>query len=167
VTSGRVYLPVSPAILRAAAARGGFGPAPLRGHAVTELLGELLPDSDEEQREYVALTAAAADALALVEAGGPAQRVVAAVDVARWEPVTAAEEAVTAVSVVDEVGLRRLAAVLVDSPDAASDVAAARDAGADERLAEQLAERCLDHELGWYAAQELDDLLDGWSTPEP
>jgi hypothetical protein len=27
-----------------------------------------------------------------------------------------------------------------------------------------MVETCLDRELGWYAAQEIDLLLDGWST---
>ena len=66
------------------------------------------------------------------------------------------------VRVADEVPLRRLAAVLVDSADAEADVAAARDArlaGAED--AGRLVEACLDHELGWCAAQEVDDLLGG------
>jgi hypothetical protein len=51
--------------------------------------------------------------------------------------------------------------VLADSADAEPAVAAARDAVAAQGLdAERLLERCLDLELGWWAAQEVEVLLD-------
>jgi hypothetical protein len=60
------------------------------------------------------------------------------------------------------VPLRRLAALLVDAPGAEGVVRAARDAlvgGAPED--DPVVERCLEEELGWWAASELDALLDG------
>lgn len=161
MTAGRVYLPMSAASLRRAREAGHFGPAPLRGHAVTPAVVEELPDATEEEREYSALTAAALDSLTLVADEDPQRRMVAAVDVAAWEPATSSE-GLTAVVVGDPVPLRRLASVLVDTLDAEADVAAARRAEMDSATAAELVERCLEHDLGWYAAQELDQLLDSW-----
>jgi hypothetical protein len=160
----RFYLPLSPAMLRAARDRGGFGPAPLRGHAVTAALAGASAGTggaDDEDLEYAATTAAAVDALGLLTPDQPPCRMVAALDVPAVEPVPGAAEP-SAVTVAHEVPLRRLASVLADAAGAAADVAAARDAvRAGDAAAEALVERCLEHELGWYAAQELDQLLDG------
>jgi hypothetical protein len=50
---------------------------------------------------------------------------------------------------------------LADAPDAEGDVGAARDAVAARTAeVERLLERCLDHELGWWAAQEIGVLLE-------
>ncbi len=55
-----------------------------------------------------------------------------------------------------------MAAVLVDAADAEPVVAAARDAvSAGDPEADRLLERCLDHDLGWWATQEIPTLLDG------
>jgi len=64
---------------------------------------------------------------------------------------------------VDEVvPFRLVGAVLADAADAEGHVAAARDAlAAGATDADRLADRCLDHELGWWAAQEIGDLLAG------
>jgi len=52
----------------------------------------------------------------------------------------------------------------VDLPDAAADVRAAADglsdAHAGDETAAALVEAALDHELAWYAAQEIGELLD-------
>jgi hypothetical protein len=168
--SGRVYLPLTPDALRRARDEGRFGPAPLRGHAVTAALVAALDASGEgatdEESEYAALTAAAVDALSLLGPEDRPLRVVVAVDVAEWETGQGGDdEPVSLVTVSHEVPIRRLASVQADSPDASTDVAAARDAvaaGGDD--AEAMVETCLDRELGWYAAQEIDLLLDGWST---
>jgi hypothetical protein len=137
------------------------------------LLEELGEETEQEDAEYVAMTAAALESLRLLGADDPPSRVVAAVDVAAWEP-RAGEHAedLTAVAVAFTVPLKRLAAVHVDGSDAAADVIAARDAlaGLDTANPGSLpdaVERCLDHELGWFAAQELDALLDhlAWGSP--
>jgi hypothetical protein len=53
--------------------------------------------------------------------------------------------------------------VLVDLPEAGDDVRAAatamRSEDADEQEAEALVDRALDHELAWFATQEIGDLL--------
>jgi hypothetical protein len=156
----RVYLPVTRSMLRAARDAGRFGPAPLRGHAVTPALVAALGGSDEEEQEYAASTAAALDALSLLGPDDPPVRIVAAVDVPTADPV-GGDAAPSEVVLEHEVPLKRLASVLADSPEAAADVASARVAlvagGAEAQAA---LDRCLDHELGWYAAQELGRLLD-------
>ena len=56
--------------------------------------------------------------------------------------------------------MRHVAAVLADTEDAEDDVTAARDAILERSAeAEELAERCLTHELAWWATQEIGDLL--------
>jgi hypothetical protein len=157
----RVYLPLTAATLRRARDSGRFGPAPLRGHAVTPALVAALDGSDEEEQEHAAATAAALDALALLHPDDPPRRMVAAVDVPTVEPVADEDVAPSQVVVAHEVPLKRLAAVLADSPDAERDVADARAAVAAGGDAAVAVERCLEHELGWYAAQEIGVLLDG------
>ena len=165
----RVYVPLTAAGLRRARDEGEFGPAPLHGHAVTPLLVEELtdggPEPDQEECEYAALTAAALESLLLLGPEDPPRRLVAALDVTSWEPRSATDDGTSAVTVTFPVPLRRLAALLVDAPDAASDVAAARDAlrelsGAQVEATPEPVHRCFDHDLGWFAAQELGDVLD-------
>jgi hypothetical protein len=155
----RVYLPMTATGLRAAQAQGSFGPAPLRAHAVTPAVAEAL--DDEEEREYAALTAAALEAVALLADDDPPCRLVAAVDVGGWEPDESGDDP-TAVRLAHEVPWKRLAAVLADSPDAAPTIAhaVARGGSAGETQDDAL-EACLDHELGWFATQEVDALLLG------
>jgi hypothetical protein len=159
----RVYLPMTATGLRAAQAQGSFGPAPLRAHAVTPAVAEAL--DDEEEREYAALTAAALEAVALLADDDPPCRLVAAVDVSGWEPDEKGDDP-TAVRLAHEVPWKRLAAVLADSPDAGPTIAraVAGAAGRGESAGETqdaALEACLDHELGWFATQEVDALLLG------
>lgn len=167
----RVYLPVTPTLLRRAREDGGFEQPPLAAHAVTpELVGEL-GSPDDEESEYAALTAAALESLSLLRPDEPPRRVVAAVDVPAWEPrrPDPAQDSTqdstqepahdparepSAVTVPTRVPWQRVVAVHVDGEDASADVAAAL-GGAAEAV-----ERCLDHELGWYAVQEVDELLE-------
>ena len=150
----RVFIPMTATRLREAQVRGSFGPAPLRAHAVTPAVAEAL--DDEEEREYAALTAAALDAVALLRDVEPPFRLVAAVDVGGWEPDESDDP--TAVRLAHEVPWKRLAAVLADSPDAVPTVARA---AAGKRQDDAALEACLDHELGWFATQEVDALLLG------
>jgi hypothetical protein len=156
--STRVYVPCTLARLRAVVTAGGIGPAPFVAHAVTEQLREAYDDGAEEDWEHFASTAAAQSSVGLLHADEPARRVVLAVDVPTVRPLGADDP--TLVEVDEVVPLRRVTAVLVDAPDAEAAVARARDAAADGRAdAEQLLERCLHHEPGWWAAQEIDGLL--------
>jgi hypothetical protein len=78
-------------------------------------------------------------------------RLVAAVDVA-WAEDAEDDDDPSAVTLEEPVPFRLLAAVLADSDDARDTVAAAqRDADPASTL---------DHDLGWYAAQEVPALLD-------
>lgn len=162
MSGARVYVPTSLSGLAQLLVAGGVGPAPLLGHAVTRRLREEYPEGDEEQWEYVAMTAAAQDALGLLTDDDRPRRVVLALDAGSVADVTGEDP--TLVELSEVVPLRRLAAVHVDSPDAEDAVAAARQRWAaaedGDEDATAVVERCLDHELGWYAAQEIGDLLD-------
>ena len=156
--STRVYVPTTMSRLRAVVTADGIGPAPFVGHAVTPGVREALSDVGEEEWEYAASTAAAQSSLGMLHEDEPARRVVIAVDVPSARPAGTVDP--TVVEVDDVVPFRLVGAVLADSVDAEGDILAARDAlAAGHGDAEDLAERCLDHELGWWAAQEIGDLL--------
>jgi hypothetical protein len=156
--STRVYVPSTLGRLRAVVTANGIGPAPFVAHAVTDQLREAYEDGGEEDWEYAASTAAAQSSVALLRADEPARRVVLAVDVPSARPLEAEDP--TLVEVDEAVPMRRVAAVLVDAPDAEAAVSRARDAVAADRAdAEALLERCLHHEPGWWAAQEIHGLL--------
>ncbi len=158
----RVYLPSSLRHLRDAVVSGGLGPAPLIGHAVTDRLRAAYGDAGEEEWEYAALTVAAQDSLALVGEDTAARRVVVVADVAAAVLVAGAEDSL--VEVDEVVPLRLVASVHVDSDDAGDDVAAAAAAWTRATEGDPAAlaavDRCLDHELGWYATQEIAALLE-------
>jgi hypothetical protein len=160
VSSVRVYVPSTLGRLRAVVTADGVGPAPFVAHAVTDALRADYSDGGDEEWEYSASAAAAQSSLGLLLEDEPARRVVIAVDVPSARP--AEDDDVTVVEVDEVVPMRRVAAVLADSADAEADVAAARDAlAAGSGGAAALVDRCLDHELGWWAVQEISDLLDG------
>ena len=161
--SVRAYVPTTLRLLREARERGGFGPAPVAAHAVTPALVALGEGAGDEELEWAASVAASLDSLRLLAAGteqddAGLRRVVAAVEVAGFEP-TGGD--VASAVVLHEVPLRRLAALLVDAPDASRLVRAARDAlGAGAPEDDPAVERCLDEDLGWWAPSELGVLLD-------
>ena len=126
--------------------------------AVTGPVRAVLDDVDEEDREYLVLSSASLDCLPLLDAHEAPVRIVVAADVDDVSP--AGQESLSAVRVAAEVPWRQVAAVHADSDDARGAVAAARDAvrvGSGD--ADRLVEACLDHELGWFGTQEVDDLL--------
>ena len=152
----RVYLPLTTGLLARALGQGGFDPGPAR--AVGPGVAEALGTGDEEELEYAVAQAAAQDALPLLTDEDRPLRLVAALEVDRAERVPGEDPSLVTVA---ELPLRRLAAVLADSSDAADDVAAARAAlaaGAEED--DEAVERCGGHELGWYAVHELELLTD-------
>lgn len=127
-------------------------------HAVTDALRADFPDADDEELEYLAMTAAAQRSVEQVDIEGPYGRVVLAVDVDSVE--AARSEDPTVVRVTGQVLLSDVVSAHVDSEDAAPDVFAARTASDDPaRDADDALARCLDHELGWYAASELDEVV--------
>lgn len=164
----RVYLPSTlPALARVLAA-GELGPAPLSAYAVTPLLRARHTNGDLEELEYAALTAAARASLRLLAADLAAapRRVVLAADVPDpaiahgvHDAVLAEEEFLAQVLINDVVPLGRIAAGHVDGPEAASDVRAALAALAAAAEGDEDAgftvEAAQDHELLWYATQEL------------
>ena len=155
----RVYVPSSLRRLHQVVTAAGIGPAPVLAHAVTDAVREAYPDGGEEEWEYAAASAAAQSSVGLLAEDEPARRVVIAVDVPRVGPADSDDP--TVVQVDEAVPYRRIAAVLADAAEAQADVASARAAvAARTRDVEDLLERCLDHELGWWAVQEIGALLD-------
>lgn len=159
MSSIRVYVPSSLHALRQIVAANELGPGPLSAHAVTSAVRDAYADGGEEEWEYAAASAAGLASVALLSGDEPARRVVVAVDVSRVSQVDSEDP--TAVRVDEAVAFRRIAAVLADAVDAEPDVARARDAVASAASdADALVERCLTHELGWWATQEIDALLE-------
>ncbi len=162
MSGARVYLPSTLSRLADVVASGAVGAAPLRGHAVTEALRTAWPEGGGEEWEYAAMSSAAQDSVGLLAGTDRPRRVVVVVDGVRVVPVETDDDP-TLVAVPDVVAARTIAAVHVDSVQAEADVAAARDAWVDAAAgdagASAVVERCLEHELGWFARQEIDDLL--------
>ncbi len=157
--STRVYVPSTLGRLRGIVTGDGIGPAPFAAHAVTPALREAYVEGGDEEWEYAASSAAAQSSLALLHEDDSPRRIVVAVDVESSRPADPDDP--TVVQVDDVVPMRHVAAVLADTEDAEDDVTAARDAileGSAE--AEVLSERCLTHELAWWATQEIGDLLE-------
>ncbi len=164
----RVYLPSTlPALARTLRA-GHLSPA--SGFAVTPALREAYASGDQEELEYVALTAAARASLRLLAEDPEAEprRVVLAAEVADDEVARADQDADAAadpanVTVTAPVPVAKIVSAHVDDAQAMRDIRAAiaalsaADAG-DEDAAFDV-DQAEGHELGWYAAQELPDLL--------
>ncbi len=127
------------------------------GHAVTDELRQAFPDLDAESLEHYAMTEAAQESLHQVSSdGGWTRRLVLAAEV---DAVVGRPGEMTLADA-DAVVLRDVVAYMVDTDDAVEDVAAAAVAirtGADG--ADALVQRCLDHELGWYATTEVDEVI--------
>jgi hypothetical protein len=158
----RVYVPSSMTGLRDLVTADGIGPAPFVAHAVTDALRAAYDDGAEEEWEYAAAVAASRASLVLIREDDDPRRVVLAVDAETVRPAEGADDP-TLVSVEEVVPFRKVESVLVDLPEAGDDVRAAATAlraeDADEQEAEALADRALDHELAWFATQEIGDLL--------
>ncbi|MFL6131938.1 MAG: DUF6912 family protein [Nocardioidaceae bacterium] len=162
----RVYVPSSLRSLQQISAAKELGTAPSIAHAVTEAVRDAYADGGEEEWEYAAASAAGLASVGLLTGDEPARRVVLAVDVPRVSQVDSEDP--TAVRIDEAVPFRRIAAVLADAVDAETDVARAREAvasGASD--ADVLLERCLAHELGWWATQEIDVLLEEAGSARP
>ncbi|MBB0247074.1 hypothetical protein FNQ90_23850 [Streptomyces alkaliphilus] len=162
----RVYLPLTLPGLAEAYRAGEVGPAPLAARAVTPGLREWYLSGTEEELEYAALGRAALDSLRLIAADRdvPPRRVVLAVDVpddlVRTDPDRALlTEALGEVTLTEAVPVARWAAAHVDSADAETDLVAAADALPAAEKGDPDARFVLegtgDHELLWYAVQEI------------
>jgi hypothetical protein len=166
----RIYLPATLPSL-AAAGVGSDKPAEqievaavgARACAVTPALREWYRDGDIDELEYAALTRAALASLRLLSGDGSDRRVVLAADVADDAVVFDPGDDPAAVRVIDPVQFDQVVSAHVDDPSAATDVAAARALVDDADLGDDDAQFAIegldDHELQWYAVQEIAFLL--------
>ncbi|MBO8184701.1 DUF6912 family protein [Streptomyces spirodelae] len=177
----RVYVPLTLPALSEAHGAGELGPAPVEAYAVTPGLREWWGAEDEEELEYAALRQAAAASLRLLaEQYEAARRRVVVVAEAADATVSVAEgetgageetgpwsgddeSAVGRVRLSAAVPLTKAAAVHLDAEDAVEDVTAALGAlspalSGDEK-AQRVLERADDHELLWFATQEIPALV--------
>ena len=159
--SVRIYVPTTVAGLAALHSTGRLAPAPLSAHAVTPELRRSWSAADDEELEYAVLMAAAFDSLRLIAATcGEPRRVVVVAEADDADVTASGDE--TAVSVRVEVPISRCSAVHVDDADAEGEIVLALgrlpDAAAgDERALADVS--LVEHELMWFATQEIPDLL--------
>ncbi|GGR68136.1 hypothetical protein GCM10010269_03720 [Streptomyces humidus] len=166
----RVYVPMTLPGLAEAHRTGQLGAEPLVAYAVTPALREWYLSDDIEELEYAALSRAALASLRLLAAdpGVPRRRVVVALDVpdraAAVDPDRGLDPAALGeVRVTGAVRLAEAAAVHVDAGDAEADVTAAAgalataDGGDDD--AQFVVDGAEDHELLWFAPQEIPNLV--------
>ncbi|MEV5314852.1 MULTISPECIES: hypothetical protein [unclassified Streptomyces] len=166
----RVYVPLTLPGLAEAYKTGELGAGPLLAYAVTPALREWYLSDDIEELEYAALGRAALASLRRLaeDAAAPRRRVVVAVDVpdgaAVADPDRALDPAALGeVRVAGAVPLAKAASVHVDAEDAEADVAAAvqaleaADGGDDD--AQFVVDGADDHELLWFATQEIPNLV--------
>ncbi|MFF0136003.1 DUF6912 family protein [Streptomyces sp. NPDC005227] len=166
----RVYVPLTLSGLAEAYRTGELEAGPFAAYAVTPALREWYVSDDIEELEYAALNRAALASLRLVavDPGAVRRRVVVAVDVpdraAAVDPDRGLDPAALGeVRVSQAVPLAKVAAVHVDAPDAEKDVTAAAEAlgaadmGDDD--AQFVVDGAEDHELLWFARQEIPNLV--------
>lgn len=167
----RVYLPATVSMLRDLVANGEVSPVGGTAFALTPSLRESYTSGSTEELEYVALLEAARASLRLLAAeiaGGPTEapsaprRVVIAADVTDVTLRPDLDAAV--VRIAGPVPMSAVAAAHVDAVEAESAVLAAVKVIDAADLGDADAEFALgdaeDHELAWYAPQELPFLLE-------
>ncbi|MGH3913358.1 MAG: DUF6912 family protein [Pseudonocardiaceae bacterium] len=164
----RVYLPATLTMLENLVGSGELIPVSGTGFALTPMLRESYASGDTEELEYAAMLEAARASLRLLSAEldddpkAPARRVVVAADIegVRLRPDLDA----AAVTVPGPVPVAAIAAVHVDGAAAEEAVRAAATVVHDADLGDPDAEFALgdaeDHEMAWYAPQELPFLLE-------
>ena len=160
----RVYFPSTLRLLADALEAGQLAPALLTGYAVTPSLREWYAEGDQEELEYVALTAAARASLRLLDLddAAPRRRVVVAAEVPDGDVRSVPDER-AAVRVDAVVPMSKVAAAHVDADDAEPAIRAAAavvleaDLGSDD--AQFTVDEAEGHELQWYATQELAEVI--------
>ena len=159
-------MPTTVAGLAALHGTGRLAPAPISAHAVTPALRASWAGADDEELEYAVLMAAAFDSLQLIAAtSGEPRRVVVVADVDDADVDDADVDPggdETAVVVAGEVLISRCSAVHVDDADAEGEIVLAlgrlpEAAAGDERALADVS--LVEHELMWFATQEIPDLL--------
>ncbi|HEY3894798.1 MAG TPA: hypothetical protein VGL88_05455 [Pseudonocardiaceae bacterium] len=164
----RVYIPATLAMLRTFVESGELVPVSGLAFALTPMLRESYAAGDTEELEYAAMNEAARASLRLLALdldGDPAaiaRRVVVAADVepVQWRPDL--DDA--AVTLAGAVPTRSVAAIHVDVAEAEGAVRAAAAVVDAADLGDPDAEFALgeaeDHEMAWYASQEVPFLLE-------
>ena len=163
----RVYIPATLAMLSEFVDDGFLQPRAGTAFAVTPALREAYAEGDDEELAEVALGEAALASLRLVSGEppqAPARRAVVVAD-APTEAVTVRPDLDDAVvRVKGRIAMNQVAAVYVDNPAAEPAVRAAIAVIDDADLGDEDAELTVgdaqDHDLAWYATQELPFLLD-------
>ena len=161
----RVYLPTTFPALATAVADGSFGPAPVLAYAVTPALREWYASGDSEELEYAATIDAARESLRRLAAdpAAPPRRVVVAADVPDNAVRPAPEIHPAAVHLAVDVPVSDVASVHVDTAEAETDiraaVAAVPAADGGDADAAFVVDGAEDHDLHWYATQEIATLL--------
>ncbi|SDF92769.1 hypothetical protein SAMN05216553_104218 [Lentzea fradiae] len=160
----RVYIPVTVPMLRTFVDSGELAPLGGTAFALTPALRESYAAGDTEELEYAAMLDAARASLRLLAADEKAEprRAVLAVDV---DDVTLRPDLdFSVVKVSGAVTAKMVAAVHMDTAEAEADVRAAADVVDAADLGDPDAEFALgsaeDHELAWYALQELPFVLE-------
>lgn len=160
----RVYLPTTLSLLAGALSAGSVETG--LGYAVTPALREWYVEGDLEELEYAATTAAARASLRLLAADGtaPRRRVVLAADVPDGSARPAPDVDRAAVRLDGGVPLTHVVSAHVDDHAAEADVQAALVAlaAADDgdEDAQFVVDGVEDHELAWFAAQEINALVE-------
>ncbi|MDT9591981.1 hypothetical protein RDV89_02815 [Nocardioides zeae] len=158
--SVRVYVPVTSSGLAAVVADGRLA-GPFRAHAVTPALAEAWPEGEDEEWEYAAQAAAGVASLAARGEGDRPRRLVLAVDVPDAQPAGTDDEP-TLVEVAADVPWKRIASAHVDVADLPDAVVAAYlDQDADADLPDEVDGVEIDHDLAWFATQEIRAYADG------
>ena len=160
----RVYIPATVAMLQQLVADGSLWPVNGTAFAVTPTLREAYAEGDDDELAEVALREAALASLRLLAADPETLRrravLAADVDEAKYRPDL--DEAV--VRLAAPVAIEHVVAAFVDNSDAEPAVSAAiavidaADLGDED--ADLVVGDAQDHDLAWYATQELPFLLD-------
>lgn len=162
----RVYIPTTLARLQRLVADHELSPVNGTAFAVTPALREAYSSGDEDELAEVALREAALASLRLLSTdegpGFPRRRAVLVADVDRVTPLPLLDDPV--VRLTGPVSLDEVVCVHVDNPDAEDAVAAAVEVIDAADLGDEDAELAVgdaqDHDLAWYAPQELPFLLE-------
>jgi len=161
----RVYVPATVPMVAVLRDAGALPEGAAGAHAVTPALREWYVEGDEEELEYVAFSRAAQEALRLLHSdpSAPRRRVVVSADM----PIQAFEAlnrdlGTSAIRLTSAVRLESVASIHIDAKEAETDVAAAAEAvvaASGDPDAQFTVDSAEDHELLWYAPEEIDDVL--------
>ncbi|GAA4015184.1 hypothetical protein GCM10022247_42520 [Allokutzneria multivorans] len=164
----RVYIPVTVPMLQRFVKDSELQPLGGTAFALTPMLRESYATGDTEELEYAAMSEAARASLRLIaaeqadDADVPVRRAVVSADVEDVKLRPDLDDAVVRLS--GPVPMSAVAAVHVDLPDAENAVRAAAAVIDAADMGDPDAEFTLgdaeDHELAWYAVQELPFLLE-------